>query len=54
MFGQSHAGMVSENLSPHVSAKRGGGIASLDSGFHVEAIHVARRLENRTAAIANS
>ena len=52
MFGQSHAGRVSENLSLHVSAKRGGGTASLDSGFQVEAIQVARRLEKRTAAIA--
>ena len=43
--------MVSESLSHQVSARRGGGKASLDPGFHWEAIHVPRRLENSTAAI---
>ncbi|MDQ1411384.1 MAG: hypothetical protein QOJ41_3119 [Acidobacteriaceae bacterium] len=51
MLGQSQVGNVSENLSLHVSAKRGGGLASVDAGFHVEVFHVARGLEKRTAAI---
>ena len=36
---------------PPSSARRWGGKASLAPGFHWEAIHVPRRLENSTAAI---